>query len=284
MATTAPERPAPPPAPTSPPLGAVGPVADDRTATPATPAAARRRGGLRRRLMLTFSGLAVLVLLAAAIGMLGLADQRTLAYRLGQAQDAAQLADQAEFHIADATGWQALYVADVAVFGPEVGLAPDSANRTGMAESEKRVYAWLDGLDTSAMSPDVAAAFEEMRPAWDAFFHWDAQVEQWLASGTPDGLESAMTSINDGEAGAAYGVVMDLASTAKELATAEVAAVEADRVAAEERSGVYLLITAVIAFGLRIQSGIRSSCRTSCGLGGFVWRRQPYHRMRPAPF
>ena len=47
-------------------------------------------------------------------------------------------AETARFQIADVTGWQGLVVSDAAIYGPEVALADDAYNRSGLLESKAR--------------------------------------------------------------------------------------------------------------------------------------------------
>ncbi|PYG01046.1 methyl-accepting chemotaxis protein [Georgenia satyanarayanai] len=196
------------------------------TAPVPAPSVRLRRTGVATRLYVAFGVVALFVLIAAGIGYGAVSQQREQSEELARAESIAQLAEEARFQIADATGWQGLYLSDVAVLGTEVGLAADSFNRAGMAESRRAVEAWLDELDTVDLRPAEQEIFGGLRPAWDDFFSWDAQVVEWLALDTQEGRETALQSINDGEAGAAYSTVLTIADEAQALAEEQVAAAQ----------------------------------------------------------
>src|SRR3712207_9374991 len=99
-------------------------------------------------------------------------------------------------------------MADVTAYGPAVALADDSYNRAGFLDSKASAYAWLDAVDTSAMTAEEADALGDLRAAWDNFFGWDDQVVEWVRPGTRAGLVTAMDSINGGGGGAGYGIVL----------------------------------------------------------------------------
>ena len=92
-----------------------------------------------------------------------------------------------------------------------MALADDAYNRSGLLESKAGIYTWLDEVDTSAMSAEEKATFDQLKPAWDTYFTWDDQVVEWLSAGTAEGNTTAMDSINGGDAGAGYGIIIGLA-------------------------------------------------------------------------
>ena len=65
--------------------------------------------------------------------------RRRIADDLSAADVVVQEAESARFQIADVSGWQGLVMADVAVLGPEVALAPDAYNRSGLLETKEAV-------------------------------------------------------------------------------------------------------------------------------------------------
>ncbi|WP_152192565.1 methyl-accepting chemotaxis protein [Georgenia satyanarayanai] len=202
-----------------------------------------RRTGVATRLYVAFGVVALFVLIAAGIGFGAVSQQREQSEELARAQALARLAEEARFQIADATGWQGLYLSDVAVLGTDVGLAADSYNRAGMAETRRDVEAWLDELDTVDLSPAEEEIFARLRPAWEDFFTWDAQVVEWLALDTQEGRETALESINGGEAGESYFTVLTIADEAQALAAEEVAAAETAQADGQATAITRLVIT-----------------------------------------
>ncbi len=200
-----------------------------------------------RRLGLAFGAVGVLVAVSAATGLSAVAEQRDLAVELSRADAVLADAETARFQIADVTGWQGLVVADAVTFGPQAALAPDAYNRAGLLDSKDTVYAWLDEVDTSAMDADEARAFAELRPAWDNYFTWDDQVVRWLSEGTPQGNRAALESINGGEAGEGYGMVLDLADRIQASATERGDRLRAEQEAAQGRATALLVAVGVLA-------------------------------------
>ncbi|GAA4316396.1 hypothetical protein GCM10023162_22940 [Klenkia terrae] len=178
----------------------------------------RRRAadlGLRARLGLAFGGVALVVLACAAGGVTAVSQQRDLAQQVGAADGVLRDAETMRFQIADATGWQGFVLADVAAFGPEAALQDDSYNRAGFLASKASV---------------------ELEPAWDSYFSWDDQVVEWIRPGTQAGLATAQTSINGGEAGEAYTIVLGIADTIATSAQARLDALGAEQSAAQTRA------------------------------------------------
>ncbi|SFO32039.1 methyl-accepting chemotaxis protein [Geodermatophilus obscurus] len=205
-----------------------------------------------RRLGLAFGAVGTLVVVCAATGLSAVGEQRDLAVELSRADAVLADAGTARFQIADVTGWQGLVVADAAVFGPAVALAPDSYNRAGLLEAKDGVYAWLDDVDTSAMDADEAAAFAELRPAWDNYFTWDDRVVAWLSEGTPQGYRTALESINGGEAGEGYGIVMDVAERIQASAAERADRLRQEQEDAQGRATLLLSAVGLLALVLAV--------------------------------
>ncbi|PRY34918.1 methyl-accepting chemotaxis protein, partial [Geodermatophilus tzadiensis] len=200
-----------------------------------------------RRLGLAFGAVGLLVLVSAGAGLSAVGEQRDLAEELSAVDGVLADAETARFQIADVTGWQGLVVADVAAFGPAVGLAPDTYNRAGLLEAKAGVYEWLEQVDTSAMDATEREAFEELRPAWDNYFRWDDQVVEWLSAGTPESLRTTLESINGGEAGEGYGIVLGLADTVQASAQERAADLRRQQDAAQTRATALLSVVGVLA-------------------------------------
>lgn len=188
-----------------------------------------------RRLGLAFGAVGALVLVSTGVGLSAVAEQRDIAQDLSAADGVLQEAESARFQIADVSGWQGLVMADVAAFGPAVALSPDAYNRAGMLESKDAVHAWLDGVDTSAMDADEKAAWAELEPAWDNYFAMDDQVVAWVSDGSAEGFRTAVESINGGEAGEGYGIILDIADRLETSAEARAERLRSDQTQA--RSG-----------------------------------------------
>ncbi len=156
-------------------------------------------------------------------------------------------------------GWQALYLADVAILGTDVGLAPDAYNRAGMDESRRSIETWLDELDTVDLRPAEAAIFEQLRPAWEDFYAWDEQVVEWLTLDTAEGRETALESINGGEAGAAYSTVIALVDEAQELAAGQVADIQDAQADSQETATIRLAATGVVGTALAVLFASRTT-------------------------
>jgi methyl-accepting chemotaxis protein len=207
------------------------------------------------RLGLAFGVTAALVVACAVGGVLAIAQQRNLSQQTIELDGVLSDAQQMRYQIADETGWQGLYLADVVAFGPAKALAPDDYNRAGFLKDKTDIYAWLAAVDTGRLSPAERAQFAKLRPAWDDFFRWDDQVVAWVRPGTQEGLATAMTSVNGGPAGQPYNVILDIADGITKSATARLAAAQADQRSAQERAtvllcvagGVSVLLAAVLA-------------------------------------
>ncbi|MHA7135632.1 methyl-accepting chemotaxis protein [Oerskovia turbata] len=211
----------------------------------ATPSADRpRRFTVGRRLRFTFAVLAALVLAAAAVGTLALMQQKSYTAELLKAQQVETAAGDARFLIADATGWQALYMADAAIFGVEKALGEDGFNRNGMEDTEQAVEDWLAGLKASA-NPETVAFAEQIAPAWQEFYEWDDQVVEWVSTGTIDGAQQAMGSINGGDAGAAYNEIVEIADAAQTSSTERATAIVVEQQAWQNRAIGVLIGTGV---------------------------------------
>jgi methyl-accepting chemotaxis protein len=200
-----------------------------------------------RRLGVAFGAVGALVLLSVGTGLQAVSEQHDLAQQAVAADRVVADAETMKFQIADATGWQGYYLADVAAYGPEAGLADDGYNRAGFLESKKNLYAWLDSVDTTAMNTAERAKFRKLRPAWDEFFRWDDQVVAWVRPGGQAALATAMDSINGGDAGAGYGKVMDLAEAISSSATHRLADVHRHQSAAQHRATLVLSVTGGLA-------------------------------------
>ena len=206
--------------------------------------------GLRTRLGLAFGGVALLVVACAVTGLAAVSQQRDLAERVTAVDGVVRDAETMRFQIADVTGWQGYVVADVAAYGPDAALADDAYNRAGFLASKATVYRWLDGLDTRAMSAGERADVARLRPAWDSYFAWDDQVVRWLRPGTQASLTTALDSINGGEAGAGYPMVLGIADGISTSAKDRLTALAAEQARAQSRATWLLWSAGLAGLGL----------------------------------
>ncbi|RBY76662.1 methyl-accepting chemotaxis protein [Blastococcus sp. TF02-09] len=227
-----------------------------------------------RRLGLAFGAVGALVVVSAGAGLAAVGEQRDLAHDLGAADSVVQEAESARFQIADVSGWQGLVMADVAAFGPAVGLAPDAYNRSGMLESKNAVYEWLAGVDTSVMDADEQEAWSELQPAWDHYFAMDDEVVSWVADGSDQGYRAAVESINGGDAGEGYGVILDIADRVQASAEERRAGLVAEQEDAQRRAtlllsvvgGMAVLLAAILAVAAVSRSVVRPLRRVQASL------------------
>lgn len=102
-----------------------------------------------QRMATAFGTIALVVGVGVALTLQLAGQERRLADEVDQATQISVLAEQARYQVADATGWQALVIADVASFGPTKALDPSSYNMAGLID-QKIIQDWLDGLDVDA--------------------------------------------------------------------------------------------------------------------------------------
>ena len=202
---------------------------------------------LRTRLAVAFGATAALVVASAVGGVAAIAQQRALSGEIVAVDGVVAQAETMRFQIADATGWQGYYLADVAAYGPAYALSSKDYNRAGFLQSKHDVYAWFVAADTSAMSAAERKQFATVRPAWDSFYAWDDQVVAWARPGTAAALKTALDSINGGAAGAAYGKILGAADAIKKSAKQRLAALHVRQSAAQASATRLLWLAGGIA-------------------------------------
>ena len=189
---------------------------------------------IRTKLVLAFGATTGLVVASAVGGVAAIAQQRDLSGQIVGVDRVVAEAETMRFQIADATGWQGFYIADVAAYGPASALSDKDYNRAGFLQSKHDVYAWLDAADTSPMSAGELTQFRKLRPAWDSFYTWDAQVVKWVRPGTAPALKTALDSINGGAAGAGYTQVLGIADAISNSAKHRLAVLHGQQSAAQQ--------------------------------------------------
>ena len=175
------------------------------------------------RLGVSYLILTALIVAAAGTGWWGLRQQATAQQELAVLEGVRDDIQAAKYNAADVTGWQGLVVADAGAFGYAYATGPKGYNRQGELKAKDAVYAGLQAANTSGMTADEQATFAQLTPAWDDFFTWDTTVMQWLSADTRAARAKAMTSINGGEASAAYGKILDITAALDESVSARAA-------------------------------------------------------------
>ncbi|MEV1287449.1 methyl-accepting chemotaxis protein [Micromonospora sp. NPDC049679] len=157
-----------------------------------------------RRLAASFLIVGLLIVAAAGAGLWGQAGQRDADERLARLTQLKDDIQAVNYGVADVTGWQGLVVADAGAFGGVKATEADSYNRKGELASKQKLYDALDRTHVADMTPAERAKFDQLRPAWDAFFTWDDKIMALLRQDTQQARAEAMTNINGGPAADAY--------------------------------------------------------------------------------
>ncbi|MEV4637526.1 methyl-accepting chemotaxis protein [Actinoplanes sp. NPDC049548] len=207
-----------------------------------------------KRLGASFLVLVLLIVVAAAAGWWGMRQQSESQHRVAVLEKLRSQIQDVEYYAADVSGWQSLWVNDVAAYGFEYLSGADEFNRQGLLDSKDSVYKLLAKIDTRNLTDGERATFAKLKPAWDDFFAWDDRMLKWLeADDSQATLRKVMDSINDGDAADSWGVVLDVTSELYKsvLARAEkLSAQAADVRATSERVLYGTLGLALILAGL----------------------------------
>lgn len=212
-----------------------------------------------QRMATAFGTIALVVGVGVALTLQLAGQERRLADEVDQATQISVLAEQARYQVADATGWQALVIADVASFGPTKALDPSSYNMAGLIGDQKIIQDWLDGLDVDAATTKEQAAFAALDPAWEQFFSWNDKVMNLLAQGTQESYDQALDLVNNGEAGDAYTLIIGQADTIQESVEARLATLSAQQEALATRATLVRVAHGVVSLLLVIGVGIAMS-------------------------
>ncbi|CAI9408947.1 methyl-accepting chemotaxis protein [Nocardioides sp. T2.26MG-1] len=124
--------------------------------------------------------------------------------RLGQ-----QIGDELLIAINDITGWQGLYIADVAAMGVQKGLSDDAYNVQGFTDSQQGIEELFSTMDTSMLTPEEDAIIVEAKGNFDQFFAEDLKLREMLTKQGLDALPAVMDSINGGAAGESWSATYD---------------------------------------------------------------------------
>ncbi len=205
-----------------------------------------------RRLSLSFAVMVALLLACLTMGLVSSQTQRSLADQVAAADRITRLAEEARYQIADATGWQGYVLADVATFGARVGLAKDSANRAGLIAVEDQVNTWLKELDTTGATEQERAAFEQLPGGWADFFAWNVKVMTVLAKDTDASMKEAMTSVNEGDAGASYYSMIEATDAIHASSSKRADALRVEQQVAQSRDRAILIAIGLLSLGIAV--------------------------------
>ncbi|MFC4057247.1 methyl-accepting chemotaxis protein [Planomonospora corallina] len=213
-----------------------------------------RFGDLRvgRRLGLAFTLVSLLIAVAVSAGLWGMGRQAEINERMDQLELLEDDIQTFAYHVADATSWQGLVVADAGAFGGREATAPDSYNRAGLLETEKALFATLDNAHVEYMTAAERKRFDELRPAWERFFAEDDKIVELLRQDTRAARAEAMTSINEGAAGDAWDVGVTTSEALQQSVSERVAALEKDVEQVESTGRWVLWSTLAVALLLAV--------------------------------
>jgi methyl-accepting chemotaxis protein len=204
-----------------------------------------------KRLAVSYCALTALIVTSAGAGWWGLRQQAAAERELAVLEQVRDDIQDAKYNAADVTGWQGLWISDVAAYGYAYATGPDGYNRQGELKSKKALYEGLKATDTTGMTDEERARFGDLAPAWDDFFAWDEKLDDWLSADNRAALARTMDSVNGGEASEAYGKVLDITAALDESVNARVEALRAEvdqvRTTALTMLGVTLALAVLVA-------------------------------------
>ncbi|MFI5491782.1 methyl-accepting chemotaxis protein [Actinoplanes sp. NPDC051859] len=201
-----------------------------------------------KRLGASFLVLASLIVLAAGAGWWGMREQSVAHGRVADLEAARTGIQEIEYYAADASGWQSLWVNDVAAFGFEYLSSEEEFNRPGLMDAKTSVYEILKDMDTSSFTAAEKATFDKLKPAWDDFFAWDEKLYKMLeADDSQATLRAVMNQINGGEASDSWGLVLEVTTQLYDSVVKRVEQLTADAAKVKTRSMQVLGGTLLIA-------------------------------------
>ncbi|GAA3147688.1 methyl-accepting chemotaxis protein [Planomonospora alba] len=181
-----------------------------------------------KRLGLSFSLVAGLIAVAVGVGQWGMQRQADISVRMTQLEQVEDDIQTFVYHVADATSWQGLVVADAGAYGGAAAIAPDSYNRSELMKTKEALFATLDGTHTQYMTAAEREKFDQLRPAWEDFFVWDDRIVEMLRADTRAGRVEAMDNINEGPAADAWALGIMVSDELQDSIAKRIAALEAE--------------------------------------------------------
>jgi methyl-accepting chemotaxis protein len=214
------------------------------------------------RLGRSFAAITALIAVAAGTGWWGmhsLNGARAAIDKLDTVRDAIQ---GMRYSAADVTGWQGLVMADAGAYGNFKAVADDSYNRKGEMKSKAAIYDQLATAPVAHMNDAERALWDQLKPAWDDFFTWDATIAGWLRADPSEAARAkAMDSINGGAAAHAYTKVLDIADKLDELVSPRIQSLVDDAEQTKYVSQLVLVAALLTALVLAVVLSIRSTRR-----------------------
>ncbi|WP_203863698.1 methyl-accepting chemotaxis protein, partial [Planobispora rosea] len=218
-----------------------------------------RNVGVGKRLGLAFTLVSLLIVVAVGVGHWGLQRQHDINTRMDQLEQVKDDIQTFAYHVADITGWQGLVVADAGAFGGKVAIGPDGYNRQGELESKKALFETLDTTHVEFLTEAERAQFDKLRPAWEDFFVEDDKIMALLAEDTREARAEALTSINEGAAGEAWGLGVKISTELRDSIDKRIAALEKEIADVESAGERVLLGTLALALLVAIVLSVLST-------------------------
>ncbi|MEU4163589.1 methyl-accepting chemotaxis protein [Actinoplanes sp. NPDC026670] len=204
-----------------------------------------------KRLAVSYCALTALIVTSAGAGWWGLRQQAAAERQMAGLEQTRDDVQAVKYNAADVTGWQALWIGDVAAYGYQQATGADGYNRQGELKSKKAVYDGLKATDTAGMTDAERALFDQLEPAWDDFFTWDDTLNEWLSANDKAAIAKTMDSVNGGDASKAYVKILDITAELDESVNARAAALRAEvdrvRTTALTMLGVALALAVLVA-------------------------------------
>ncbi|MEV0903056.1 methyl-accepting chemotaxis protein [Actinoplanes sp. NPDC049802] len=208
-----------------------------------------------KRLGASYLLLSALIVTSAGAGWWGLDQQAAAERKLAGLERLRDDIQAAKYNASDVTGWQGLKIADAGAFGYAYAVGPEGYNQQGQMKSKDAVYAGLAATSTADMTDAERDGFSRLKPAWDDFFTWDATVTRWLSADTMAARAKAMTSVNGGEASAAYGKILDITAELDASVNARAEALRAEVDEARDTASTVLGSVLAVALVLAVLMG-----------------------------
>jgi methyl-accepting chemotaxis protein len=207
----------------------------------------------------SFAVVTALIVVAAGAGAWTIQQQAATQERIDALQLVRDDVSTARYDVQDLVGWESLVVLDTIAYGYDAATGPDGFNRQQVIKGKERIYKFLDNAHTDLMTPEELAAFEQLRPAWDAFFESDDQVMAWLKADPKGGVVKAMDSINSGANAVAYESLMDATAALDALVKPRMEEMRSDAALARQQSLFVLGLALVAALILAAVLSVRAT-------------------------
>ncbi|MFB9717175.1 hypothetical protein, partial [Planobispora longispora] len=193
-----------------------------------------------KRLALAFTLVSLLIVVAVGVGHWGMQRQHDINVRMDQLEQVKDDIQTFAYHVADATSWQGLVVADAGAYGGKVAIQPDSYNREGLMATKKALFETLDTTHVEYLTEAERAQFDKLRPAWENFFAWDDKIVDLLAEDTRKARVEVMDNINEGPAADAWALGVEISTALRTSIDQRITALEKE-IAEVESTGERVL-------------------------------------------